>query len=609
MAERLILCGGAQREGEDRLLLAVSGQSKNITLSFGGIGKELAGNLPGRLIDLIEIASYVCCADQAVSRGDKVQRAVSADWYRSLKFVIPTRDPAHWAKVVRSLRDTLSFLTEDYYYFEFEEETDPVSFQNYANVDDDADPSFNADEVVSFSGELDSLGGVIEELSTKTIRIALVSYHSSPKIFENQKRLIAELKTRFPQRIIHIPVFMIGQQDAQVAQEEPHLSRPFLYATAVCVVAWLFGKSRIRFFQNGVRSINLPIADQVVGARAARSRNPLVLERFRVLLKMVLGELPIEIENPFIWKTKADVIRSIVDRGCGDLIKYAVSCTRPDDTSRPHAHCGCCSECFDRRFAVLAAGAAEYDPVEMYKLDVLTGMRDKSEDVTLAESYVRFALETREMGEHAFFGRFSSHLARVCDGFSFTKADEIAQQVLYLHQRHAQAIEEVLKDAIERHSMDLVKANLPSSSALMMAVTRGETPRLVSIGRRTDPLQVRLEHEGRSGSTDTHEPAGKERERSRPALERSRRVIKEQVEATPESAVGAPERTERRRGKSHPALERARGAISELYPNGDPGQAAEPNVNLYRRVGEKLKQSGLPGVSNDTILRAAGRRK
>jgi hypothetical protein len=61
--------------------------------------------------------------------------------------------------------------------------------------------------------------------------------------------------------------------------------------------------------------------------------------------------------------------------------------------------------------------------------------------------------------------------------------------------------------------------------------------------------------------------------------------------------------------RSRPALERARGAIRELYPQGVPGQAAEPNVHLCRRVGEKLKKDGLPGVSDDTILRAAGRRK
>ena len=65
----------------------------------------------------------------------------------------------------------------------------------------------------------------------------------------------------------------------------------------------------------------------------------------------------------------------------------------------------------------------------------------------------------------------------------------------------------------------------------------------------------------------------------------------------------------RRRAKSKPALERARGAIEELYPEGVPEQAVEPNAYLCRRVGEKLRQAGLHGVSDDTILRAAGRRK
>jgi hypothetical protein len=80
-----------------------------------------------------------------------------------------------------------------------------------------------------------------------------------------------------------------------------------------------------------------------------------------------------EIENPFIWKTKGDVVRSIVDHGGGPLIKHTVSCTRTYDITRLHTHCGCCSQCLDRRFAVFAANAAEHDPVEMYKVELLVG--------------------------------------------------------------------------------------------------------------------------------------------------------------------------------------------------------------------------------------------
>lgn len=63
------------------------------------------------------------------------------------------------------------------------------------------------------------------------------------------------------------------------------------------------------------------------------------------------------------------------------------------------------------------------------------------------------------------------------------------------------------------------------------------------------------------------------------------------------------------RRKSRPAFERAQHAIKAVYPNGVPRQSIEPNSNLCRRIGEWLKNNGLPNVSDDTILRAGNRRK
>jgi hypothetical protein len=62
-------------------------------------------------------------------------------------------------------------------------------------------------------------------------------------------------------------------------------------------------------------------------------------------------------------------------------------------------------------------------------------------------------------------------------------------------------------------------------------------------------------------------------------------------------------------GKTRPKLERVQRAINELYPDGVPDQANEPNNSLCRRVSEKLAKAGFDKVSDDTILRAAGRRK
>jgi hypothetical protein len=287
---------------------------------------------------------------------------------------------------------------------------------------------------------------------------------------------------------MHVPVLATTQQTLRV-QEFTQRSRSFLYAALACVVARLLGNSRIRFFENGIVSINLPISEQVVGARATRTTHPLVFDHFREFFSAAVGKA-IDVDNPFIWKTKVDVVRSIVDRGCGDLIRHTVSCTRVYNVTKLHTHCGCCSQCIDRRFAVLAANAAEHEPVEMYKVELLAGARDEADDQTMAESYVRTALELRESSDLAFFGRFGGETARVLKCFPSQSADEVGRRVLDLHQRHAQGIADVLKAAVETHSAELVSKTLPPSSLLVMTVSTGGAPALAIMRKRIDSLQT-----------------------------------------------------------------------------------------------------------------------
>src|SRR5262245_61344523 len=165
MPERLIICGGARRGGGDSILsLALSGRSQNISLRLEDISKKLIRNIPSLLVDLIEIATYVFCADQATSRGGEVQQGMGTDWRRDFRFIIPVRNPGHWSgrRIVEVLSSALAFLSDDKYVFEFEEATSPVPIQNYLEFGDDGDAGFKADEVILFSGGLDSLGGAVE---------------------------------------------------------------------------------------------------------------------------------------------------------------------------------------------------------------------------------------------------------------------------------------------------------------------------------------------------------------------------------------------------------------------------------------------------------------
>jgi hypothetical protein len=188
MVERLVLCGGAKRTGRDAILrLALDGRFQNITLKLEDISKRLVKNVPDLLIDLIEIATYVHCADQAISRGGDAQVGMGSAWRRSFRFVIRLRKPNHWnnPRVLEPLCDTLSFLSEDDYAFEFEKATDPVPLDKYLELTGDDSAVFKADEVVLFSGGLDSLSGAVGELATGPKNIALVSHRSSSKIFDH----------------------------------------------------------------------------------------------------------------------------------------------------------------------------------------------------------------------------------------------------------------------------------------------------------------------------------------------------------------------------------------------------------------------------------------
>jgi hypothetical protein len=380
----------------------------------------------------------------------------------------------------------------------------------------------------------------------------------------------------------------VSRQEALPTSEYTQRSRSFLYAALACVVARLFGRRRVRFFENGVVSINLPISEQVVGARATRTTHPLVMDHFSKFFSAAVGQ-PIEFDNPFIWKTKADIVRSIVDQGCGDLIKHTVSCTRVRDSTKLHTHCGRCSQCIDRRFAVLAAHADRDDPREMYNVELLTGSRDEAKDQTMAESYVRTALELREIGELGFFSRFGGETARVLRCFASLSADEIGRRVLDLHQRHAQAVWHVLTTAVKTHSDDLVSRRLPPSSVLMMTVSAGKVPELGAMRAGADASRWKDEIETDADVAELpREPDGKHR-----------------ASGTPVRHEGLPGT----RGKSRPSFQRAQRAINDIYGDNLPDQSIEPNTNLCRRIGVKLKEAKLPPVSDDTILRAAGRRK
>ncbi|MBO6716749.1 MAG: 7-cyano-7-deazaguanine synthase [Rhizobiaceae bacterium] len=467
MAETLVLCGeaAARDDGTANVLrLRLAGKDANIRLELSDIEKRMLSDVKAQLADLIEVAAYVYCADQLVSRGGQTSRSLGKDWRRQWRFVVPVRRPALWTDeaVKAALKSTLGFMADDDFSFDFVAQAEPEPIDTYLTYGD-SDSTLPSDEVALFSGGLDSLAGAAHTLRNSHSRLLLISHQSSTKIAACQRKLISELSASFPGRIVHAPVRIT--KTGIKAVENTQRTRSFLYAAIAATVASLVGADRLRFFENGVVSYNLPIAEQVVGARATRTTHPQVLRDLQGLVTLLL-ERPVAIDNPLIWHTKGEVAGLLDSAGFAHLLGESVSCSSVHTMSREKTHCGKCSQCLDRRFGVLSAGLGEFDPSGQYGVDLLTGAREAGIPRAMAEGFVRHARSLARMDDLQFMATFGGQLARTTRAFERLSADEVSRKAIDLHRRHGQAVVSVLHNGFRRHARELAAGTLPPDSIL-----------------------------------------------------------------------------------------------------------------------------------------------
>jgi hypothetical protein len=474
MAERLVICGGlsAPTSGKEDVLeldaKASEGAVNRVNLKLGDLSVRMVEDVPHVLTDLIEIAAYVYCADQFTRRGGDTMSDMGRDWFRRFHFRIPVRRIDLWqrADIRETLIETLASLSDDHFDFDFvpHPEPQPTGLQPYLDFGDSVESGFIPDDVILFSGGLDSFAGAVESLVGRGRQVALVSHRASPMIMSKQSGLVAALRERTkPKQLFHVPVSINKGHDEAV--EFTQRMRSFLFATLGLVVARLFRKNTVQFYENGVVSVNLPVAGHVLGTRATRTTHPKTLADFSRLFSLILDE-PITVENPYFWRTKAEVVGVVAEHGCADLIADTFSCTRVREATRRKRHCGACSQCLDRRFGILGAKLGEYEPSDAYVVDLFRGERKPGPDVVMAESYVLHALKLSSMSEQAFFSTFGQ-IFRILPHLPGTP-EENARKLYELHRRHGQIVQEVVSQELRHHATLVQSLSLPDTSLLML---------------------------------------------------------------------------------------------------------------------------------------------
>jgi hypothetical protein len=249
MPERLVICGGLQipRGARTNTLSldvnAPAGSPNKVNLHLGDISRLLVDTVPDVLADMLEIAAYVYCADQFTTRGSELMSDMGAGWRRKFRVKIPVRCPDVWTRsdVLEALVETLSFLSEDEWAFDFVQAATPMGIQPYFDFSDPSAQTISPDEVILFSGGLDSLAGAIDELIGNRKQVVLVSHRSSPMIASKQNTLVAKLRERTkPGQLFYVPVTVNKGRDE--ATEFTQRSRSLLFATLGIIVGRMFGR-------------------------------------------------------------------------------------------------------------------------------------------------------------------------------------------------------------------------------------------------------------------------------------------------------------------------------------------------------------------------------
>ena len=457
-------------------------------------------NLDDRLADLVDVASTVFAADGLISRGGDTRPKLGEAWRRQFHLTIPVRDPKFWQQdsVTRCLSDAIGFMSEDVVDFSFISNPEPPSRTPVLEFGAGA-PVFAADRVIMFSGGLDSLTGIVETLETTTGNVILITHYAAPKRMPYPRRLCEELIQRYPGRILWIPV--TATLKGYRARETTQRTRSLLFAALGFLAARLSGASHVSFFENGIVSANLPIGTQVIGSMASRTTHPQVIADLARLVDLIAPG-KVAIDNPYAWLTKTEVVERLVSYGGVDLIRRTVSCSDVRGRDVLHSHCGECSQCLDRRFGILAAGAEKHDPSEMYETDVLLGERPRERSRVMALDWTRHALALADVTETEFQRSFGLELARLIKPTSDRPHWQAAQDQLALHRRHGEAVQKALGQAISAAGDLIAQQTLSETSLLRMFVSKAAGPDPIALHRAVGPEVI---HAGRTimhGSAD-----------------------------------------------------------------------------------------------------------
>ncbi|MFV0402895.1 MAG: Qat anti-phage system QueC-like protein QatC [Bacteroides graminisolvens] len=295
------------------------------------------------------------------------RKSFSVDgWSREIEVEFPVESPDLFNGGKNELEQLLSFLTGDYWHILFIQRDITPIFVNTKKVYSD-DYRKSHKRISLFSGGLDSLIGVIDQLAKSKDRMVLVSHYDA--IFKgaksDQNKINKILYKKYPHyHLLQTRVDLAGYDiyGSEIDTETTLRSRSFLFlCQAVFVASSIEDGIEILIPENGTISLNHPLTPSRRSSCSTRTAHPYyLLKVVDFISKLGLNHL---IKNEYEMKTKGEMLEECIDN---DILRatYRESCscakrgTRKDirDVMVGTNHCGICMPCIYRRVALSRIG-------------------------------------------------------------------------------------------------------------------------------------------------------------------------------------------------------------------------------------------------------------
>ena len=186
--------------------------------------------------------------------------------------------------------------------------------------------------------------------------LALVSHnsHGNHVVDTCQRNVHSALENHFSQTIKHIRIKVYGRNQGSYKFPEPgnrentQRTRSFLFLTLAALVTRRSGFNKVLYMaENGQFAIHIPLNQARVGPFSTHTADPQFVSDAQEIFRTLLSNPDFEIQNPFLYETKAEIIK-LLPIALQNELYQSVTCWMIHYVPG-NKHCGFCIPCISRK--------------------------------------------------------------------------------------------------------------------------------------------------------------------------------------------------------------------------------------------------------------------